>query len=50
MKLLSVKFYTALLAGVRIYAALLALQAPKFTDLFAAASVKLCAKFAPRAY
>ncbi len=52
MKLLGVKFYTVLLAGARIYtallvgtgidAALLALQAPKFTALFAAASVKFC--------
>lgn len=41
MKLLSVKFYTALLAGTGIDAALLALQAPKFTALFAAAGVKI---------
>ena len=44
------KIYTALLAGAGIDAALLTLQAPKFTVLFAAASVKLCAEFAPRAY
>ena len=46
MKLVGVKFYTALLAGTGIDAALLALQAPKFTALFVAAGVKFCAPFA----
>ena len=50
MKLVGVKFYTALLVGTGIDVALFALQAPKFTALFAAAGVKFCAEFAPRAY
>ena len=49
MKLVGVKFYTAFLVGVRIYAALLALQTPKFTALFVAASVEFCATFVLRA-
>jgi len=50
VKLVGVKFYTALLVGTGIDVALFALQAPKFTALFAAAGVKFCAEFAPRAY
>lgn len=41
MKRVGVKFYTALFVGTGIDAALLALQAPKFTALFAAAGVKI---------
>jgi len=48
VKLVGVKIYTVLLAGTEIDAALLALQAPKFTALFAAASVKFCAAFTLR--
>ena len=46
MKPVGVKFYTALLVGTGIDAALLALQAPKFTALFAAAGVKFYVAFA----
>jgi len=45
VKPVGVKFYTALLVGTGIDAAILALQAPKFTALFAAAGVKFCATF-----
>ena len=46
MRPVGVKFYTALLVGTGIDAALLALQ---FTALFVAAGVKFCAAFVLRA-